>query len=184
MRYRKEQEDSVTQIEAKGTERAAELAPRRPLPGLAYWLIAKNESGRIGVLTLYRCGEEVLPVFGHEEEAEMFLQLGCLVGDGWGVRESSAGELVSVLYGPCAEVKEVALDPLPEMVAGSTLGLVSLPRERFIEQSLRWSTPSRLAGDPRTLQSRLGSGSSCEGECSRESEPGWIAAQYPVGRLA
>jgi hypothetical protein len=148
VRNRREQEDSVTQIEPKGMERAAERAPRRPLPGLAYWLIAKNENGRVRVLTLYRCGEEVLPVFGHEEEAEMFLQVGCVVGDGWGVRESSAGELVSVLYGPCAEVKEVALDPLPEMVAGSTVGLVSLPRERFIEQSLRWSTPSRPERDP------------------------------------
>jgi hypothetical protein len=138
----------VTQIEANGTERATELAPRRPLPGLAFWLIAKNENGRVRVLTLYRCGEEVLPVFGHEEEAEMFLQLGCVVGEGWGVRESSAGELVSVLCGPCADVKEVALDPLPEMVAGSTVGLVSLPRERFIEQSLRWSTPSRPEGFP------------------------------------
>ena len=139
----------MTQIEAKGTERAAELAPRRPLPGLAYWLIAKNEHRRVRVLTLYRCGEEVLPVFGHEEEADMFLQLGCVGSDGWGVRQSSAGELVSVLYGLCAEVKEVALDPLPEMVAESALGLVSLPRERFIEQSLRWSTPSpRPEGDP------------------------------------
>ena len=89
-----------------------------------------------------------------------------------------------MLYGPCAEVKEVALDPLPEMVAESTVSLVSLPRERFIEQSLRWSTPSRLEGDPRTLQTRLGSGSSWEGECSRESEPGWIAARYSLGRLA
>ena len=80
MRNRKEQEDSVTQIEAKGTERAAKVAPRRSLPGLAYWLIAKNDNGRVRVLTLYRCGEEVLPVFGHEEEAEMFLQLGCVVG--------------------------------------------------------------------------------------------------------
>ena len=128
-----EQEDSVTQIEAKGTERAAERAPRRPLPGPANWLIAKNENGRIEVLTLHRCGEEVLPVFGHEEEAEMYLQLGCVVGDGWRVRESSAGELVSVLYGPCAGVKEVALDPLPEMLSESTVGLVSLPRERLIE---------------------------------------------------
>jgi hypothetical protein len=136
----------VTQIEAKGTERAAELAPRRPLPGLAYWLIVKNEHRRVRVLTLYRCGEEVLPVFAHQEEADMFLQLGCVGSDGWGVRESSAGELVSVLFGPCAEVKEVALDPLPETVAGSTVGLVSLPRERFIEQSLRWSTLSSPEG--------------------------------------
>jgi hypothetical protein len=32
-------------------------------------------------------------------------------------REGSAGELVSVLYGPYADVNEVALDPLPEMLS-------------------------------------------------------------------
>ncbi len=54
-------------------------------------------------------------------------------GEDWQARESGAGELVSMLYGPCADVKEVALDPLPEMVAERTVGLVSLLRERFIE---------------------------------------------------
>ena len=39
-----------------------------------------------------------------------------------------------MLYGrSCADVKEVALDPLPEMVTERTVGLVSLLRERFIQ---------------------------------------------------
>ena len=43
------------------------------------------------------------------------------------------GELVSVLYGPCAGVKKVALDPLPPEVGGEEMiGLVSLSRERFV----------------------------------------------------
>jgi hypothetical protein len=86
------------------------------------------------VLILDRDGKEMLPVFSREEEAEMFLRLLRKVGEDWRVRESRAGELVSVLYGSsCADVKEVALDPLPEMMAERTIGLVSLLRERFIQ---------------------------------------------------
>jgi hypothetical protein len=127
----KEQEDTVTQIETSQPEPTAEPAPRRP-PGLVYWLIARIENGRVEVLTLDRAGDEMLPVFSHEEEAEMFLRFGGLSDDCW-ISESDAEELISVLYGYCAGVKEVALDPLPTMVDERTVGLVSLPRERFIE---------------------------------------------------
>ncbi len=101
-------------------------------PGLTYWLLAKDRSDRVEVLTVECGGERALPVFSFEEEAELFLALG-IVGDGWWVRESGAGEIVSVLYGPCAGVRSVALDPLPEMVADGAVGLVSLSRKRFVE---------------------------------------------------
>jgi hypothetical protein len=102
---------------------------------LAYWLIVKNENERIEILIdgLAGSGEEALPVFSHEEEAEVFLSHSEAKDDGWRARESTAGELISVLFGSCASVKEVALDPLPEMVAQRTLGLVSLSRERFMD---------------------------------------------------
>src|SRR3712207_8637243 len=35
--------------------------------------------------------------------------------DGWRVRQTSVGELVSVLYGPCSDTKKVVLDPVPEV---------------------------------------------------------------------
>ena len=60
--------------------------------------------------TLASC-EKALPVFSFEEEARMFLELGAL--DGWRVREPAVGKLTSVLFGPCAGVRRVALDPLP-----------------------------------------------------------------------
>jgi hypothetical protein len=75
----------------------------------------------------------ILPVFSFEEEAEMFLRLGGYDG-AWRARESSAGELVSVLCGPCKDVKGVALDPLPEMLKDGTVGLVEVGRESFLEQ--------------------------------------------------
>ncbi len=113
--------------------RAWRRAPGRQL-GSAYWLITKNEHGPLEVLTTNLSGgEEALPVFSHEEEAEMFLRLWEVAFDGWQVRESTLGELVSVLYGPCAGEERVALDPLPKMVAQRTVGLVSLSRERFLD---------------------------------------------------
>ena len=93
----------------------------------------KNEHGRIEVLTLD--GKKTLAVFSSEDEAEMFLRLEG-VADGWQVSESRGGELVSMLYGLCAGVKDVVLDPFPEMVADRTVGLVSLDRKRFIRRLL------------------------------------------------
>jgi hypothetical protein len=82
----------------------------------------------------------LLPVFSFEEEAEMFLLLGGYEGDdgddGWRARESCAGELVSVLFGPCLDAKGVALDPLPEMLEHGTIGLVEAGRRRFVGQLL------------------------------------------------
>lgn len=116
----------------KGQQRSAEQTPRKS-SGPSYWLIAKTENGRIEVCTFtLPDGEEAVAVFGHEEEAEMFLRFE-VAGRGWRIRESSAGELVSVLYGPCKEVEQVVLDPLPRMLAERMVGLVSIRRERFLE---------------------------------------------------
>jgi hypothetical protein len=122
-------------------KRTAEQASRRA-PGSSYWLIAKNETGRLEVLaTGLADAEKALPVFSHEEEAEMFLRLWEVGFGGWQARESTAGELVSLLYGPCAGVECVALDPLPEMVLERTVGLVSLSRERFVDLVLSRTRP-------------------------------------------
>jgi hypothetical protein len=59
----------VTQTE---TNLTAEGPLPRP-PDTTYWLIT---NGQGDVLTLDYDGEELLPVFSHREEAEMFLRLG------------------------------------------------------------------------------------------------------------
>ena len=63
---------------------------------------------------------------------------------GWRARESGAGELISILSGPCAGVKKVALDPSPEMVVEGTVGLVSLLRQGFMNLITRRSEPLGL----------------------------------------
>lgn len=96
-----------------------------------FWVIAEQRCNGLEVFTI---GKDVLPVFSFREEAETFLRLGEF-SDRWSVRETTCGELVSVLYAPCRQVSHVALDPMPEMFE-----LVSLSREAFVE--------ALLAGDP------------------------------------
>ncbi len=97
-----------------------------------FWLIVRHDVGRMEVLTSgLPSGDEALPVFSFEDEARMFLELGAFDGD-WRVRETGAGELISILYCLCAGVRRVALDPLtgPAAVLND---LVSLGREAFVE---------------------------------------------------
>jgi hypothetical protein len=75
---------------------------RRPL-----WTIMGYQNNRINTLTIDPDGDGgFLAVFSFKEEAEVFLSL---LEDheksGWQSREVSAGELVSLLLGPCAGVR-------------------------------------------------------------------------------
>lgn len=87
---------------------------------------------------------EVLPVFSFEEEAEMFLRLGLPEKEGWRVRESTCGELTSVLHAPCRDIRHVVLDPLPEAVCEGTVRFASLDREYFMRVLLSEHTPPTL----------------------------------------
>lgn len=102
---------------------------RRP-----FWIITSYENNRMDALTL---GPDLdggfLAVFSFEEEAEAFLWL---LGDdekkGWQSEQTTAGELVSVLSGPCADVKRVVLDPLPLPLGRAMLPVVSVKRDAFL----------------------------------------------------
>ena len=91
------------------------------------WMIAEQRCNGLEVFTI---GTDVLPVFSFEEEAQMFLGLKH-AADGWQVRETTYGELVSVLYGPCRQVEQVVLDPVPGITE-----LVSLGRRAFVRALL------------------------------------------------
>ena len=101
-----------------------------------YWVIAKDAKGGFGQLDLLTVDldgtGEALPVFSFEEEAEMFLWLQTTEG-GWEVRETTPGQLVSILYGPCADVGRVMLDPLPEVGARMQISLLGMDRNDFVE---------------------------------------------------
>jgi hypothetical protein len=105
-----------------------------------YWVIARDAkdgfgrpAGQLDLLTLDLDGTgQALPVFSFEEEAEMFLWLQ-RTEDGREVRETTPGQLVSILYGPCADVGRVMLDPLPEIGARMQISLLGMDRNDFVE---------------------------------------------------
>jgi hypothetical protein len=99
----------------------------------SFWLIATRAHGRIEVLTIDADGETVLPVFSFQEEGEFFLSLEATEADWW-PRETTTGELVSLLLGLCARVDKVALDPLPGLGEREIVGLVSTGRRHFVRQ--------------------------------------------------
>lgn len=80
---------------------------------------------------------ETLPIFSFEEEAEAFLRLGTpepgTSGADWRARKTTAGELTSLLHGPCAGVKRVTLDPLPVVDGAIVFDLLGSGRKDFLK---------------------------------------------------
>jgi hypothetical protein len=118
----------------EGTETARGISRRA---GAQWYLViardAKDRCGRPDLLTVDLDGRgQALPVFSFEEEAETFLWLQT-TEDGWEVRQTTPGQLVSILYGPCADVGRVMLDPLPEIGARVQNSLLGMDRNDFVE---------------------------------------------------
>jgi len=132
---------SAARVDGASTREGAETAggvPRRA-GTQRYWVIAKdakNAKDGFGQPDLLRVdldgAGEALPIFSFEEEAEMFLWLQT-TEDGREVRGTTPGQLVSILYGPCAHVGRVMLDPLPEIGASMQTSLLGMDRNDFVE---------------------------------------------------
>ena len=128
------------------TEMVDVLAERRrsrhASPGSMFWVVFADECQLTRPLTLgLEGGEEALAVFSHQEEADMLLRWFGRAGKGWHIRQTSAGKVVSLLYGPCCGANAVALDPSPQMLADGFLSSVVLERGRFV----RWVTSREWA---------------------------------------
>jgi hypothetical protein len=119
---------------------------RAKIAGRPQWLITKLTPSRMDIFATHLCGDgKALPVFSFEEEAEMFLDLRLAASkDGWRVRQTSVGELVSILYGPCSDTKKVVLDPVPELGREELVDLLSIPRNAFLRLLLGEEAPSNL----------------------------------------
>ncbi len=91
------------------------------------------------VLTIDAGGETVLPVFSFQEEGEFFLSLEAAEADWW-LRETTTGELASLLLGLCARVDKVALDPLPSLGKREIIGLTSTGRRHFVRHLMGTDT--------------------------------------------
>lgn len=76
------------------------------------YLIVRNDNNRLNLLTLPTESGESLPVFSNKISAHSFLRSNGFGREGWHVRESTAGELISLLMGHIADVELVTLNPL------------------------------------------------------------------------
>lgn len=125
-----------------------------------YWLTIGYETYGMEVLTIespgtaeFPDGQKALPLFSSREDAEEFLELvrkeelphaRCpvmIAGGRWRIRETTRGELVSLLCGACADVGTVLLDPLPQISVGLAIELVGLSRESFVDRLLGRGRP-------------------------------------------
>ncbi len=109
------------------------------------WLITRDITSRMDIFTTHLCNDrKALVVFSFEEEAQMFLDFRlAMSGGGWRVRQTSVGELVSVLYGPCSDTRKVVLDPVPEAGREELVELLSMHRDDFL-RFLLGEEPSNL----------------------------------------
>jgi hypothetical protein len=113
------------------------------------WIITSYQNDQMELLTIDADVDGCfLAVFSFEEEAEAFLHLSV---DGekkeWQSKQTKAGELVSVLLGSYAHVKQVALDPLPLPLGRAMLALVSVNWDTFLQYLLedRKGMPEELS---------------------------------------
>ena len=95
------------------------------------YLISRHTHHRMEVWVSPVNDEQAMPVFSTPRAAGEYLRSKNL-GIDWHVRESTAGELVSLLMGHVADVGTVVLDPPPGVSASKDSSLNCLSKEAFI----------------------------------------------------
>jgi hypothetical protein len=96
-----------------------------------FWVVLSGSGPFLPLRVDLPCGREAMALFSGEEEARMFCSLREEAEANPHLRETSVGEVLSLLYCPLTAAKHVALDPLPEVLRSRLLGLITLDREHF-----------------------------------------------------
>jgi hypothetical protein len=97
-----------------------------------FWIVLEGSGPPIPLGVALPCGREALALFSGEDEARMFCSLREEGPAKPHFRETSVGEVISLLYCPLTAARHVALDPLPEVLGSRLLlGLITLDKERF-----------------------------------------------------
>jgi hypothetical protein len=127
-------------VVSEGMQQRVVSAPRID----TFWVVLIEESGlpllplRVGLPG----GREALALFSGEDEARMFCSLREATEGDPHLRETSVGEVISLLYCPLMAARHVALDPLPGILGSRLLlGLITLDRERFARSFAGIGTP-------------------------------------------
>lgn len=101
-------------------------------PAPVWYTISRHGNHCLEVLTISsETREETVPIFRDARSAEAFLLRGDF-GPGWWTRESTAGEMISLLFTCLAEARHVALDPPAIFATANVVGLESTSKKEFI----------------------------------------------------
>ena len=95
-----------------------------------FWVVLEGSTWTLPFTVSLPDGREAIALFSGEEEAKMFRHFS-KEGANSSILETSAGEVLSLLYGPWSVAGQVALDPFPEVLGARFLELLTLSRERF-----------------------------------------------------
>jgi hypothetical protein len=97
----------------------------------AFWVVLEGGTWTSPLTVSSPESGEAIALFSGEEEARMFCHFSKKEAEG-SVRETTAGGVLSLLYGPWSLARCVALDPFPEILGSRRpSGLLTLDRERF-----------------------------------------------------
>jgi hypothetical protein len=98
----------------------------------AFWMVLEGSPQALPLTVFLSDGTtEALALFSGEEEARMFSHF-CERAASTNIRQTTPGEVISLLYCPWCAAKHVALDPFPEILGGRLLlGLLTLDRAEF-----------------------------------------------------
>jgi hypothetical protein len=104
---------------------------RRTRPVHAFWMVLEGSPQALPLMVFISDGKEALALFSGEEEARKFCHF-CEKGASAKIKQTTAGEVLSLLYYPWCAAKYVALDPFPEILGSRLLlGLLTLSRVDF-----------------------------------------------------
>ena len=81
-------------------------------------------------------GDEALLVFTSREAAQDFILSHTLLEEEWRARESSAGELISLILGPYAGIDWVLVDPFSGSLSAEDASENLISWEHFVDQLL------------------------------------------------
>ena len=96
---------------------------------LAFWVMLEGDTRGLPLTVFLPDGKEAIALFSGEE-ARMLCHF-CEGGSSLNIRQTTAGEVLSLLYCPWCAAKYVALDPFPEVLGKRLFELLTLDREGF-----------------------------------------------------
>ena len=132
-------------VVSKGMQQREVPVPRAD----TFWIVLDSSGPLVPLRIVLPDGREALALFSGEEEARMFCSLREEAAEADPhLRETSVGEVISLLYCPLTAARHVALDPLPGILGSRLLGLITLDRERFARSFADIGTQS-FFGAPR-----------------------------------